>query len=489
VVTPAAERRARDPDWESLYAHDSDPGPRKTIDEERKMPRKKPGKKKVALPILHPDAAGIDIGATEIYVAVPPDRDPESIRTFATFTQDLNHLADWLQQCGVRTIAMESTGVYWVPLMQILEARGLEVYLVNAKHVKNVPGRRTDVCDCQWLQYLHSVGLLRASFRPGSEICALRSLLRHRDSLVEMATSHVQHMQKALDQMNLQIHHVISDITGTTGLAIIDAILAGNRDTQSLAELRDPRIRASKDTIAKSLVGDYRREHLFTLQQSVDLYREYQRRIATCEEEMQRLMKGLETKADPAVSLPAAKDSVKKCKVMLPAKALALRDEAYRILGVDLTSVPGISVLRVQTILAELGGDVSKFRCAGAFSSWMGLCPDNDITGGKVVWSGTRKVKNRVALTLRMAAQSLQNSASALGAFYRRMRTRLGAPKAITAAAHKLARIIYHMLKTREPYDESVFAEAEIKHRQRRENRLRAMAQAIGYTLAPVQAL
>jgi transposase len=451
------------------------------------MPQKKPGKKnkRVALPVLHPDAAGIDIGATEIYVAVAADRDAEPIRSFATFTQDLNDLADWLQQCGIRTVAMESTGVYWIPLMQILQARGLEVYLVNAKHVKNVPGRRTDVSDCQWLQYLHSVGLLRASFRPAAEVCAIRSLLRHRDSLVEMASTHVQHMQKALDQMNLQIHHVISDITGTTGLAILDAIVAGNRDVQTLAALRDPRIRASQDTIAKSLVGDYRREHLFTLRQSVGLYREYQRQIAACEEEMQELMKDLTTRADPLVNLPAAKESVKKCKAM-PAKAMALREEAYRILGVDLTTIPGIGVLHVQTILAELGGEVSRFRSAGAFSSWMGLCPDNDISGGKVLWSGTRKVKNRVAGSLRMAAQSLQRSESALGEFYRRMRTRLGAPKAITAAAHKLARIVYHLLKTREPYDESVFARAETRHRQRRETRLRALAQTLGYTLSPV---
>ena len=451
------------------------------------MPRKRVNKnKKVTLPVLNPDAAGIDIGATEIYVAVPSDRDAEPVRMFATFTQDLNELADWLQQCRVRTVAMESTGVYWIPLMQILEIRGLEVYLVNAKHVKNVPGRRTDVCDCQWLQYLHSVGLLRASFRPAQDICAVRSLLRHRASLVDMATCHVQHMQKALDQMNLQLHHVISDITGTTGLAILDAILDGNRDVQALAALRDPRIKASHETIAKSLVGDYRLEHLFTLRQSVGLYREYQRRIAACEEEMQQLMKGLVTKADPAV-LPTAKDSVKKCKVMPPARAMALREEAYRILGVDLTTIPGISVLHVQCILAELGGDVSKFRSAGAFSSWMGLCPDNDISGGKVLWSGTRKVKNRIAVTLRMAAQSLQQSESALGVFYRRMRAKLGAPKAITAAAHKLARIIFHMLTTRKPYDESVFAKAEQKHLQRMENRLKAQAQALGYKLLPAQ--
>ena len=452
------------------------------------MPRKRVNKnKKVTLPVLNPDAAGIDIGATEIYVAVPADRDAEPVRMFATFTEDLNELADWLQQCRVRTVAMESTGVYWIPLMQILEIRGLEVYLVNAKHVKNVPERRTDVSDCQWLQYLHSVGLLRASFRPAQDICAVRSLLRHRASLVDMATCHVQHMQKALDQMNLQLHHVISDITGTTGLAILDAILDGNRDVQALAALRDPRIKASHETIAKSLVGDYRQEHLFTLQQSVALYLEYQRRIAACEEEMQRLMKDLETKADPAFALPPAKDSVKKCKVMPPARAMALREEAYRILGVDLTTIPGISVLHVQCILAELGGDVSKFRSAGAFSSWMGLCPDNDISGGKVLWSGTRKVKNRIAGTLRMAAQSLQQSESALGVFYRRMRAKLGAPKAITAAAHKLARIIFHMLTTREPYDESVFAKAEQKNLQRMENRLKAQAQALGYKLLPAQ--
>ncbi len=449
------------------------------------MSRKRvPKRKNAVVPILNPDAAGIDIGASEIYVAVPADRDPEPVRMFLTFTADLRSLADWLQQCQVRTVAMESTGVYWIPLMQLLEDRGLEVYLVNAKHVKNVPGRRTDVSDCQWLQYLHSVGLLRASFRPAQEVCAVRSLLRHRDSLIEMATCHVQHMQKALDQMNLQIHHVISDITGTTGLAIIDAILSGERDAEKLAQLRDPRIRATSETIAKSLVGDYRREHLFTLRQAVALYREYQRKIVDCEAEMQQLMKNLGAKADPS-SLPAPKESVKKCKVMNPARALALREEAYRILGVDLTTIPGVSVLHVQTILAELGPDFSKFRSAAAFSSWMGLCPDNDISGGKVLWSGTRRVKNRIALTLRLAAQSLQHSQSALGEFYRRMRAKLGAPKAITAAAHKLARIVYHLLTTRQSYDDSIFTKAEERYRRRAESRLKAQAQALGFTLSP----
>jgi len=267
-------------------------------------------------------------------------------------------------------------------------------------------------------------------------------------------------------------------------LAIIDAILSGERDPQKLAQLRDPRIRASSETIAKSLVGDYRREHLFTLRQAVALYREYQRKIVDCEAEMQELMKNLDSKADPS-SLPAPKESVKKCKVMNPGRALALREEAYRILGVDLTTIPAISVLHVQTILAELGPDFSKFRSAAAFSSWMGLCPDNDISGGKVLWSGTRRVKNRIALTLRLAAQSLQHSQSALGEFYRRMRAKLGAPKAITAAAHKLARIVYHLLTTRQSYDDSIFTKAEERYRRRAEFRLKAQAQALGFTLTP----
>jgi transposase len=449
------------------------------------MPRKTKSRKTTAtLPVLHPDAAGVDIGATEIYVAVPPDRDPESVRSFQTFTEDLMALADWLLRCRIRTVAMESTGVYWIPLMQILEARGVEVFLVNARYAKNVPGRRTDASDCQWLQYLHSVGLLRASFRPALEVCAVRSLLQHRDGLVGLASHHVQHLQKALDQMNLQLHHVISDMTGTSGLAILDAVVAGERDISKLANLRDPRVRATKETIAKSLVGDYRPAHLFTLRQSLSLYRNYQREITECESEIQRFLKQLETKVDPvAEPLPPANDSVKKCTVMPPVRALALREEGYRVLGVDLTTIPGMSVLHVQAVVAEVGPDLSKFRSSAAFSSWMGLCPDNDVSGRKILWTGTRKVKNRPAATLRMAAQSLQRSQFALGEFYRRMRTKLGAPKAITAAAHKLAPIIYHMLKTRESYDDGVFARLEIRYRLRVENRLKAQAHALGFSL------
>jgi transposase len=293
-------------------------------------------------------------------------------------------------------------------------------------------------------------------------------------------------MQKALDQMNLQLHHVISDVTGTTGLAIIEAVLSGERDVNKLANLRDPRVRATKETIAKSLVGDYRPEHLFTLKQSLRLYRQYEKEIAECEIEMEEFLKRLTTTTDPLEHpLPPAKESIRKCKIMPPVRALSLREEGYRVLGVDLTTIPGISVLHVQTVVAEVGPNLSKFSSASAFSSWMGLCPHNDVSGGKTLRTGTRKVKNRLAAALRMAAQSLQASQSALGDFYRRMRARLGAPKAITATAHKLARIIYHLITTRQPYDESVFARLEAKYRQRTENRLKAQAHALGFTLIP----
>ncbi len=267
----------------------------------RKHKKESQGKQAV-LPMLRADAAGIDIGATEIFVAVPPDRAQENVRSFPTFTQDLYALAEWLKQCGVKTVAMESTGVYWIPLFQILEERGFEVYLVNARHVKNVPGRRTDVSDCQWLQFLHSVGLLRASYRPEQEVCAVRSLLRHRESLVQMAATHINHMQKALDQMNLQLHHVISDITGQTGLAIVDAILGGERNPQVLAKLRHERIKASEEVIAKSLVGDYRPEHLFTLRQSLIAYRSYQHLIEDCEREIRRALEQFQPPSSPPAS-------------------------------------------------------------------------------------------------------------------------------------------------------------------------------------------
>jgi transposase len=435
------------------------------------------------LPVMRPNAAGIDIGATEIFVAVPGGRAAENVRSFPTFTQDLYALADWLQQCGVETVAMESTSVYWIPLFQILEDRGLEVCLVNARHVKNVPGRRTDVSDCQWLQFLHSVGLLRASYRPEQEVCAVRSLLRHRESLVQMAATHVHHMQKALDQMNLQLHHVISDITGQTGLAIVEAILAGERNPWELARLRHERIRASEEVIAKSLVGDYRSEHLFTLRQSLAAYRSYQELIDDCDGEIRRCLEEFQPPRQP----DASADNNSKVQPKTPSTEGILRLELKRVFGIDLTKIPGIRVGIAQTLFGEVGPDFTKFRSASAFASWMGLCPDNDISGGKVLWAGTRKVKCRAATALRMAAQSLHHSKSALGNFYRRMRAKLGAPKAITAAAHKLARIIFHLITTGQEFDDSHFAADQWRYQKRQEDKLRAKAKAMGFELIPLQ--
>ena len=443
------------------------------------------------LPVLRPNAAGIDIGATEIYVAVPIDRAEQCVRSFATFTQDLYALADWLAECGITTVAMESTGVYWIPLFQILEARNIEVYLVNARHVRNVPGRRTDVCDCQWLQFLHSVGLLKASYRPAQEVCAIRSLLRHRESLVQMAATHVQHMQKALDQMNLQLHHVISDITGLTGLAIIDAILAGERDARVLAQLRHTRIKASAEVIAKSLVGDYRAEHIFTLRQSLKAYRSYELLIADCDREIQQWLKDFEDSGKSSKTTNEAKPKPATASLQAPktsaVKAASLSGQLRRVFGVDLTRIPGISVGTAQTLFGEVGPEFHKFRSASAFASWMALCPDNEISGGKVLWTGTRRVKSRTAAALRLAAQSLAHSKSALGDFYRRMRARLGAPKAITAAAHKLARIIYHVITTGQEFDESHYAADQLRYQRRLEKNLRAKARALGFALVPLK--
>jgi transposase len=446
--------------------------------------RKQGGKaNNAAMPVMRPDAAGADIGATEIFVAVPANRTAENVRSFPTFTQDLYALADWLKQCGITTVAMESTGVYWIPLFQILEERGFEVCLVNARHVKNVPGRRTDVSDCQWLQFLHSVGLLKASYRPAQEVCAVRSLLRHRESLVQMAATHVNHMQKALDQMNLQLHHVISDIVGQTGLAIVDAILSGQRDPLELAKLRGQRIKASEAVIAKSLVGDYRHEHLFTLKQSLDAYRSYQKMIEACDREIRQHLEEIDPPAAPTAPAVGAESATTK----QPSTDGILRSELHRVWGIDLTKIPGIRTGIAQTLFGEIGPDFTKFRSASAFASWMGLCPDNDISGGKVLFVGTRKVKCRAALALRMAAQSLHHSKSALGDSYRRMRAKLGAPKAITAAAHKLARIIFHLISTRQEFDDSKFAADQLRYQKRQEAKLHAKAKSMGYALIPLE--
>ena len=452
------------------------------------MRRAKRRIKELNLECIEPNAAGVDIGAREIYVAVPGDRDAEPVRCFPTFTEDLRAIALWLKQCGIVTVAMESTGVYWIPLYEVLEEAGLRVCLVNARHVKHVPGRKSDVSDCQWLQYLHSVGLLRASFRPEAAICALRALSRHRANLVQAAAMHVQHMQKALTQMNLQIHHVLSDLTGKSGLAIIDAILSGKRDPEQLASLADNRVHASRDTVIKSLVGNYRSEHVFTLRQSLEAFRHYQNMLVDCDREIEQHMGQLPNYADggdPSSSLGSARPGKRRKNQF----HMDMAKELYRVLGTDLTLVPGLSALTVHTVVTEIGTDLARFPNAAAFCSWLALCPGSKKSGGKVLSSRTRKSNSRVSNALRLAAQALHRSQSYLGAYYRRMRARLGGPQAITAAAHKLARIVYHLISTRTAYDESVFARQEQILAVRNQHRLHKQALAIGFKLVPITQL
>jgi Transposase IS116/IS110/IS902 family./Transposase. len=434
------------------------------------------------MPIMRPHAAGMDIGAEEIYVAVPGDHDDQPIRSFGTFTCELHALADWLQQYGIDTVAMESTGVYWIPIFQILESRGFEVFSVNAHYLKSVPGRKSDVSDCQWIQYLHSVGLLQGSFRPPDKICAVRTLWRHRQSLLQMAAEHILHMQKSLSLMNVQIHHVLSDITGLSGLAILDAILAGERDSVKLAQLCHCSVKSPRDKIVQSLEGDYRPEHLFVLQQSLAGYRYYQQSIAELDREIERLMKAV-SNSEGVQELPLRTKRTKYQR-QVNDPGFGLRRELYRIAGVDLTDIPGVSTLTAQVILTEIGPDVSRFRNASAFASWHGLCPEN-AKRRQMLSCKTRKVKSRAALALRLEAHSLCRAKDYFGEFFRRMRAKLGTAQATTATAHKMARIIYHVLRTKTPYNETAFYECDEQARQRAENRLRKKASEMGFQLVP----
>lgn len=437
-----------------------------------------------ALEQINLHAAGIDVHAEEIFVAVPIGHDAESVRSFPTFTVDLHHLADWLESCSIETVAMESTGVYWIPLYEILEQRGFDVCLVNARHLKNVPGRKSDVLDCQWIQQLHTYGLLRASFRPPEEICALRALVRHRQMLVRYRAAHIQHMQKALQLMNIQLTNVLSDITGVTGMKIIRAIVAGERDPQVLASFRHSQCARSEVEIAKSLQGNYRREHLFALQQAVELYDMYDRQIRACDAELEALYRDFESphKPDQTANRPPKPSKAKRRKNQA---SFDLSLSLYQLTGVDLTQVDGIDALTAQTIVSEIGLDMSKWPTVKHFTSWLGLSPQNEVSAGKVKRRGTSRTQNRANTALRIAAQTLARSDSALGAFYRRTRTKHGSPKAIVATAHKLARIIYHILKYREDYVDPGAAYYEAQHRERTIRNLLRKAARLGFHLEP----
>ena len=448
-------------------------------------PQRRPWKKHTPGPSLlariNPNAAGIDCGAAEHYVAVPADRDATPVRSFKTFTADLHRLADWLTACGVTTVAMESTGVYWIPLLKILEARGLDVVLVNARHVKNVPGRKSDVVDCQWLQQLQSVGLLRGSFRPTAAIAALRASLRHRETLVQSAATHVQRMQKALVQMNLQLSIVISDITGVTGLRMLRDIIAGQTDPRALAQHRDARCQASEAEITAAFTGHYRPEHAFVLQQNFELFDAYQRQLAACDTAIEAHVRTLVAQAPaPAGPLPAPRTR-KKPRDNEP--RFNIRTPLHQLTGVDLTQIDAIGSYGALRLLAEIGTDMSPWPTEKRFTSWLTLAPHNKISGGRLLSSRTLSSANRAAGILRMAAMSLGRTETALGAFYRRLAYRVGKAKAITATARKLAILVYRTLKDGLLYHDPGAAAYDAQHRLRVVRRLRQRAANLGFSL------
>jgi transposase len=381
---------------------------------------------------------------------------------------------------------MESTGVYWIPIYEILEARGLAVNLINARHLKNVPNKKTDVLDCQWIQKLHTYGLLQASFRPDEEMCGLRSYLRQRETLIRYRSAHIQHMQKALHQMNLQLTNVISDITGQTGMQIIRAIVAGQRDPLKLAQYRDPRCRSSQSEIAKSLQGHYKAEHLFSLKQALEGYDFYTQQIKACDFEIEQKYQAFKPQVDLQVQ-PLAPPK-KKSRRQATQPDYDLRTYLYQISGVDLTQINGIDVLTSQTIISEIGLDMSKWKTVKHFTSWLGVAPHNDISGGKVLKRKTKKTSNRANTALRLAAQSAGRSQSALGGFYRRMRAKHGSPKATTATAHKIARMVYHMLKYRDQYVDPGQDYYEQKYQERVVKNLQRRAKELGMELVPAAA-
>ncbi len=435
------------------------------------------------LKMVNPAAAAIDIGSTMHMAAVNPAACETPVKAFGTFTQDLHDLADWFKACGVTSVAMESTGVYWIPAFEVLEARGFEVILVNARYAKNVPGRKTDVSDAGWLRQLHSYGLLRGSFRPDAEIATLRAYLRQRERLVEYAAAHIQHMQKALMEMNLQLHHVVSDITGVTGMRIIRAVVAGERDPEVLAAFRDIRCHSSIEVIKAALVGNDRDEHIFALSQSLDLYDFYQVKIEDCDRKLEAAVAGLPVKAIGDVpALPKAR--IKRKQVNAP--SFDVRAALYGVLGTDLTQIHGLGPSLALKLVAECGTDLLAWKSAKHFTSWLCLAPGNKISGGKLLSSRTRRSSSRAAALLRLAATTIGRSDTALGAFYRRLSFRIGKQKAVTATARKIAVLFYNAVRFGMTYRDPGAAAYEERHRSRVLANLQRRAKTLGFGLAPL---
>lgn len=431
-------------------------------------------------------AAGIDIGSKSHFVAVPEGCDEICVREFSSFTTDLFILADWLDKCGIETVAMESTGVYWIPLYELLESRGFDVKLVDARHVKNVSGRKTDVLDCQWLQQLHTYGLLSGAFRPNDQVCVLRSYIRQRSMLIQQASTHIQHMQKALSQMNVQLHNVLSDITGETGMRIIRAIVAGEHDPMILASYRDRRCKNSLEIIAKSLTGNYREEPIFSLTQALELYDTYKDKITICDNKIEQQLSSFSDyteKTQPEICSIQKRKSKAHCKNKLSFDA---GSHLIRITGVDLTAIPGIEASTALKIISEIGLDLNRWKSPKQFASWLGLCPGNKVSGGKRLGGKSKRTSNNAASALKMAASTLHSNDSAIGAFFRRLKSRLGAPKATTATAHKIAIIRFEMIKNHVEYNEVGQDYYENQYRERLIKNLSFRAKNLGFELKEI---
>lgn len=436
------------------------------------------------LPVIHERAAGIDVGSRFHVVAVGAHLCEQPVQTFQAFTSDLQRMADWLLAMDIKTVAVESTGVYWVPVYEILESRGIEVILANARDARSVPGRKSDVNDAQWLQRLHSCGLLRASFRPGRDIAALRIYLRLRERHLDYAAAHIQHMQKALTFMNLQLHHVVADVTGVTGMKIIRAIVAGERDPQILAQMRDVRCKATEETVCAALVGNYQTEHLFALTQALALYDFYQTRVDECDAKIQEVLSVLIAgKVLPSNPLPKARHRTAQPNAV----NFDVRPILYQLAGVDVTQIHGLGPYVALRLIAECGTDLSRWRSAKHFTSWLTLSPGSKISGGKVLSAHTRKTSNRVVAHLRLAAVTVGRTDTALGAFYRRLSARVGKAKAVTATARKIAVLFYNAMRFGMDYKDPGSAHYEQKYRERVIRQLHRRAAQFGFTLQEVQ--
>jgi transposase len=435
---------------------------------------------RAGLPIINEYTAAIDIGSRFHVAAVAPDLSTEAVRTFQAFTGDVERMADWFLSLGIKTVAMESTGVYWVPVYEVLETRGLEVIVANARDARSVPGRKTDVNDAQWLQRLHACGLLRASFRPGRDIAALRGYLRVRERLLEYAAAHIQHMQKALTFMNLQLHHVVTDVAGVTGMRIMRAIIHGERDPDVLAAMRDVRVRASAETVRAALIGNYQPEHLFALKQAIQLYDFYQTRVDECDVEIERVLVNLKAdKKEPINPLPARRTKTRQPNAV----SFDTRPLLYQITGVDLTQIHGIGPYLALRLISECGTDLSRWPTAKHFTSWLTLSPGSKISGGKVLSARTKKTTNRVAAQLRLAATTVSRTDTALGAFYRRLATRIGKAKAVTATARKIAVLFYNAMRFGMSYQDPGADHYEKSYRERVIKQLHRRAARFGLRL------